>query len=156
MARAVLLTFRDNQAAEAFVKKLWAEQDPFASGEQYTEVGFLAASSAKIEWMLAQPLAACKCSGKRVSGNKFGYKKTKRFGWWVHAACNKPTKLIIRTFIENLKNGHNDILPELFPNEPADVHIMSDAEHVMEGSFQQGNVDHSDHVLKAPGESVAG
>jgi hypothetical protein len=81
------------------------------------ELGTVTAAYGKIEWMLAQPKNWCRCTGKRSSGNKFGYSKTKRFGWWVHATCNRPTKMVVQKFIGNLMNGHHDILDELRPQE---------------------------------------
>jgi hypothetical protein len=121
MARAVLITFRDNDAAEAFVKKVWEVQDQDSStGRATIEAGLLVAAKGKIEWMIARPLNSCYCriSPKRIKKGKFDqsyepYHRTQRFGWFVHSKCNKPNRFVVRNFINNLHVGWNDLLDEL-------------------------------------------
>jgi hypothetical protein len=120
MARAILLTFKDNSAAEAFVKATWRSQgDDGASLADVGELGLIVASASRIRWMIAQPTQACKCTIKpNTGGGKFNHryeqwKKTERFGWLVHSKCNKPNFFVVRNFLRNLHVGYNNLLSEL-------------------------------------------
>jgi hypothetical protein len=116
MARVVILSFKDNAAAERFVELTLGVQDdatvPLA--QAISGIGAIVGSSAKVEALVAQPTLACRC--KRVlKGDSY---KTKRFGWWVHRGpkdqpCNRPQMAIVRNFIKNLYVGYNNLLPEI-------------------------------------------
>lgn len=109
MARVVILSFTDNDAANATVQQLLASAEPTQEGwgDRVAVLGTILASSAKVEAVIARPTAYCKCPG-----NKRGeYRKTERFGWWVHK-CNKPSVFIVRNFIKNLYLGYNNLLSD--------------------------------------------
>jgi hypothetical protein len=121
MARAILLTFKDNAAAEAFVKAMWRAQDndEGITLDQVGEIGLIVAASSKIQWMVARPLQYCKCRIMPALGKgKFDrihekWRQTERYGWIVHAKCNKPSYWVVRDWIAHRKVGLNDLLPEL-------------------------------------------
>jgi hypothetical protein len=120
MARAILLTFKDNEAAEAFVKAMWRAQDGDGiSLDQVGEIGLIVAASSKIQWMVARPLQYCKCKIMPSLGKgKFDrvyekWKQTERYGWIVHVKCNKPSYWVVRDWIKHRRVGLNDLLPEL-------------------------------------------
>lgn len=120
MARAILITFKDNEAAEAFVKSVWESQSPEAITDGTNlRIGFLVAAHARVRWMIAQPTQACKCNIKPNTGKgKFNnqyeqWRQTERFGWRVHARCNKPNFFVVRDFIRNLHVGYKNLLQEL-------------------------------------------
>jgi hypothetical protein len=135
MARAILLTFKDNAAAEAFVKAMWRAQsgEEGISLEQVGEIGLIAAASSRIQWMVARPLQYCKCkivphTGQGKFATKFEkWRQTERYGWHVHVKCNKPSYWVVRDWIKHRKVGLNDLLPEL--REEVDGHRESEGEH---------------------------
>jgi hypothetical protein len=114
MARLLLLSIKDNDAAEAIIKAI-LKADSFSAddkdwGDHVKELGTLVSAYSKIEWVLARPLAFCQCVSK-AKDNK-GWGKTKRFGWWVHAGCNRCSKMVVDKFVGNLMNGHHNLLAE--------------------------------------------
>jgi hypothetical protein len=120
MARLVLLRFGNNAEAENFVK------------EMFSEGGIGLSSHTRVEWVLAQPTKPCTCNIAQQPGRKSrrkrtegsGFTKTRHFGWWVHAACRRPSKLVIDRFTRNLTNGHYDLLPEILAEtdmHPVDI-----------------------------------
>lgn len=78
MARYVLVAFDDNEDAEQFLLNFEA------SSENYGYKG-------TIRSVYAKPTIYCDCSvqGKRGEG---GFTRGKKYGWWVHSSCGKPTK----------------------------------------------------------------
>jgi hypothetical protein len=134
VARVVILSFNDNDAAEHFIESVWTVQDGEVSSEQLqTETmaaGAIAAACSKIEAMVARPTIACKCKilskrakqWRRSNQSKFavydgtsGWYRTERFGWFVHRPCNKPNRFVVSRFIKNMVIGAGckDLLPEL-------------------------------------------
>lgn len=80
MARLVVLSFEDNEEAEAFIKN--ENQTPEAVWDL------------KVEGAFAMPTQFCPSSGsggcspsKRVRG----WVRGKKYGWWVCAICKKPS-----------------------------------------------------------------
>jgi hypothetical protein len=117
VARIILLGFKDNDAAEAFIRDMDRIQslDPVSSSLM-GELGVITASAGKVEALVARPTLTCKCSSTGMHQGKktgAGFTKTAKFGWWVHAKCRRPTSYIVKNFITNMLNGHNDLLPEL-------------------------------------------
>lgn len=123
MARLVLLSFKDNTAAESFVKILWQMQES-DSGTADPLVSAILAAHSKTEWMVARPMNYCRCGGKGSRNHKMAYTKTKRFGWWVHAGCNRVSIMVMQKFVKNMLNGSNDLLPELVPEEKPDLNTV--------------------------------
>jgi hypothetical protein len=116
MARLVLVSFKDNDAAEAFCKLVDQSDDVHKEGwgDHVAELGTLLSAYGRLEWMIARPLAWCKCHG-HSKNRQWGWARTRRFGWWIHATCNKCSKLTVINFVTNLLAGYNDLLPELRP-----------------------------------------
>jgi len=136
MARALLLTFKDNDAAEAFVKLILASdniQKDDADGwrAHVTELGVLASAYSKVEWMVAQPTVWCKCRIGR--GRSRGWTKTKKFGWFVHDQCNRVSYYVVRDFVKNHRQGEHDLIPGLITQRKSDIHIMPNTEHIVAG-----------------------
>jgi hypothetical protein len=113
MARVVILSFKENAAAEAVVAKLDALQvADSATGWQHTDLGVILAAHAKPEALLARPTAGCKC---RRSGRVQGWTRTERFGWFVCPECKRPSQTVVNRWIRNLIGtvGSNNLLQEL-------------------------------------------
>lgn len=157
MARVVILSFENNAAANKFVKDLNASQnsDEVASSK-VAEMGLIAMSYSKLEALLARPTLACECTkGLGIRSQQYkavaGFGKTTKFGWWVHSACKRPTKLVVDRFIHNLiiSGGNNLLQQVLTPKGPVEAHVMGGPNQKM---FQPGYkpndpVDHSQHML---------
>ena len=113
MARVLILSFSDNDAANAVVRQLLATDDPtqVGWGDRAAVLGTILASSAKVEAVIARPTAVCRCPGNRTQPMRGEYHRTDRFGWWVHK-CNKPHYSIVRDFITRMYGGQNNLLPE--------------------------------------------
>jgi hypothetical protein len=113
MARLLLLSVKDNDAAEAIIKLILQADDVHKEGwgDHVRELGTLLSAYSKLEWVVARPLAWCRCT-KGDKNHQWGWSKTKRFGWWVHVTCNRCSRMVVEKFVENHLNGHNDLLPE--------------------------------------------
>src|ERR1700745_150960 len=127
MARVVLLSFVDNDAAEHFIEGALAAQDENTPTDQLaTEImatGAIVVACSTIEAMVARPTAACKCKivgkSRGSSRGKFSaltenWYKSERFGWLIHKRCKRPNYWAVARFIENMivGVGCNDPLPE--------------------------------------------
>lgn len=110
MARLVLLSFDSNADAELIVRQL---QD-----------GGVLPGDPTVEWVLGKPTRSCECALKadpvarrkrRGVGrtSKDAFTKGRKLGWWLHAACGRPTRMVVERFTTNLTNGHYDLLPEI-------------------------------------------
>jgi hypothetical protein len=131
MARVVVLSFGDNDAAEHFIESLWAAQEAddnkTATEELSREIiatGAIAAACGTVEALVARPTMWCKCKivgkSRGSSRGKFSalteqWGRTERYGWFVHRRCNKPNYYIVTRFIRNMiiGTGGNNLLPEL-------------------------------------------
>lgn len=113
MARIVILSFRDNDAANAVVKQLLDTLDPNQAGwgDKVAVLGTVLAASAKVEAVIARPTSPCRCPGSKTKPMRGEYHKTERFGWWVHK-CNKPHYTIVRDFVTHMLGGSNNLLAE--------------------------------------------
>jgi hypothetical protein len=143
MARTILLTFDDNDAAEVFVEGVLDAQDTDREheffGHQAMAIGAVVASMSKIEAMVARPTVSCRCNivgyttWQRYHGRKTGgkfvdysdradysasmgvWRKTERFGWLIHTKCKRPNYFVVHRFIQNMLIGIgcNNLLPEI-------------------------------------------
>jgi hypothetical protein len=110
MARVIIISVESNGEAESFARWM-VDKDK----EGYNEDMPVVPPGAKIEAMIAKPTVACR-GPHRVPGklrSQMGWTRTQRFGWWVCSVCKKPSPTVVRDFIRNMCNGHNDLLPEL-------------------------------------------
>jgi hypothetical protein len=124
MARLILLSVKDNEAADAIVKLILKSDNVHKEGwgDHVQELGAPISAYSVIEWVMARPLAWWVCASK-AKDNK-GWGKTKRFGWWVHAGCNRCSRMVVVKFVSNLLNGHYDLLTVAeykLPEEPLPV-----------------------------------
>lgn len=131
MARLVLLSFANNAEAERFVR----EMEPGTATDEYPETIGEAVWHATVEWVVARPTNPCNCAmapagsdarkrRRRLSRtSRDAFTKGKRFGWWLHAACKRPTRLVIEKFATNMTNGAYDLMPEIIGDgrEPNDL-----------------------------------
>jgi hypothetical protein len=113
MARLLLLYVKDNDAAEAITKLILQSDDVHKEGwgDHVSELGTLISAYSKIEWIIARPLAWCKCT-KSGKNNQWGWSNTKRFGWFVHSECNKSARFVVEKFTSGLRGTNHDLLPE--------------------------------------------
>jgi hypothetical protein len=112
MARIIILSIESNAEAEDFARWLLDGNAPKTWDEGDLPV---VPRGTKIEAMIARPTVACR-GPHRVPGklrSQMGWTRTQRFGWWVCSVCKKPSPTVVRDFIRNMCNGHNDLLPEL-------------------------------------------
>ena len=114
MARVLVLSFKDNSAAEILIRSLdrIQEQDWTLPEVRFGELGVILAANAKVEAILARPVAGCK--HRFVKGQP--WKKTEVFGWYVHdvEGCKRPAATVVRDFIKNmLIASGNNLLPAL-------------------------------------------
>jgi hypothetical protein len=114
MARAVILDFKDNDAAEALIAKLDEAKADAHSGIPM-ELAAILCSSAEVKALLARPTRGCKCRGIKTNRNhKMAFTRTKRFGWFVHVGCNRPAQMVVDRWWHNLTiSAGNNLLEEL-------------------------------------------
>jgi hypothetical protein len=108
MAREIYLLIQDNKVAEEFAKAmLVTERD----GMPFVPRG------TTIDAIVARPTLYCKCSStKRKRGRQKpldDFTQVKKFGWWVHALCNRPTKYVVEHWLENHIGGYRNLLSDL-------------------------------------------
>jgi hypothetical protein len=116
MARLLLISFGDNDTAESFVRTLDQLQQgeyPGLTDQAITELGMILGSGSVMEAMIARPTMPCRCAGSSSRKTVKEYKKTKRFGWWVHATCNRPSREMIRHFIDHRIMDYRNLLVEI-------------------------------------------
>jgi hypothetical protein len=120
MARVVVLTFMDNDAAESLIADLDGMQAEGYEIEQpaLTSLAMTLLAYAKVNAIIARPTAYCKCPqttrGRSMSSS--GWFRTKRFGWYVcpNDNCHRPHRTTVKNFISNLIAGCGyNLLPEL-------------------------------------------
>ena|ERR1700756_3721345 len=149
MARTFLITFKQNDAAEAFVKAVTqlqsfgsSEEDLATSGDLgplIDKLGTLVAAHATVNAMLARPTTYCKCP-KYVSG----WTKTEGFGWYVCPVCLKPNRHVVARWIHIHCGSEVDLLPallkKLFP-EPDKFVVKGTITGRIEGPTHLTHVD---------------
>jgi hypothetical protein len=119
VARVVVLSFKDNDAANAVVQQLLDASDSTQAGwgDRVAVLGTILASAAKVEAIVARPTVSCKCPGNRTRPMRGEYHRTERFGWWVHK-CNRPHYTIVRDFIQGMLTGKKNLLDEFKKEQP--------------------------------------
>ena len=121
MARAVILHFEDNEAAERFVRETSASGGiPIISNDPnlYSEYVY-----ARVEAVVAVPTKWCRCrtvqpvsrSAARRQARKAriegtGWTRGKKYGWWLCGTCHKPSKPVCTHWYSGMLNGANDLL----------------------------------------------
>lgn len=108
--RLVLLSFEDYKEGEAFTRKVTSGDGPQAT----------------VEWVIARPTAPCKCARTQAvtkrrirqtrrdrGSTDDGFTMRQDWGWWVHAKCLKPAKMVVDRFTTNLAGGSHDLLPKI-------------------------------------------
>jgi hypothetical protein len=120
VAKRLVLLSMEKAAAESLVRTL-------AANDGTHRPAMALPKSCNVEWVIAAPTLACRCAISETSGrgrrsrrqrvDGSGWTKTRHFGWWVHAACGKVSRLVVDRFIPNLTNGSYDLLPEIL-NDP--------------------------------------
>jgi hypothetical protein len=94
MARLVVLSFDENEAAEKLVTRINNRMGVGSLNEAAIVMAY-----AHVEAVYAQPTKFCQCSGETLGlkggGKKgHGWARSKKYGWWVHTApgCSKPSR----------------------------------------------------------------
>jgi hypothetical protein len=135
MARIVVLSFDDNDAAEQFTTALLeAQSDNWRHRTtRPNTVGIVASAYATVEAVIARPTVSCRCrivgmtewarlnnQRKKTRGmGKFQdgpqreeyvasigqWHKTERFGWLIHTKCKRPNYYVVHRFIQNMLIG---------------------------------------------------
>lgn len=86
MARYVLLAFDDNEKADEFVE---ACQETGIVGANAYEMGTLTHFAPEVRAVYQMPTKFCDCT---VGKGGRGFTRGKKYGWWVHSTCGKPTR----------------------------------------------------------------
>jgi hypothetical protein len=107
LARTLILTIKDNGVAEEFARALLGE---------YSTVSPLIPEGLTLDAMIARPTLFCKCPSHRQKGkikSHGDWSRAPRYGWFVHAVCRRPAKMVVERFIYNLIGSYNNLLDEL-------------------------------------------
>lgn len=168
MARVVILSFDDNDAAEAFIEKTLDAQEDRYEGIPMA-ISSIVVAHATIEALVARPTVSCRCnivgkSNRSANGrNKFNalhehWHRTDKFGWYIHERCKRPNFFVVRDFIKNmLVSSGNNLLPAL--KEKRDAEVVAPerpSEPLAVGEVQvpiveeQGSVRARDNLSEAP------
>jgi hypothetical protein len=83
MVMSVLVEFADDAKAKAFVEKINGAYEalPEDPPRKIRAVGI---------WKI--PTKHCECSTQGVKMNISGYTRGKKYGWWVHNICGRPSR----------------------------------------------------------------
>ena len=84
--RSVLISFKDNAAAEAFVRsviEIQGTEQLAGWGDRAGALGILTAAHAQVDAVMARPTTWCKCAESKIRGGQGGWNKTEGFGWFV-------------------------------------------------------------------------
>jgi hypothetical protein len=116
--RLVLLSFPNYKEGEEFARQV-------ASGGVLGGTPVMPVN-ATVEWVAARPTVACKCaqtkavSKRRIRNSRRdrnstdnGYTMRVDWGWWIHAKCMKPARLVVEHFATNMIGGSYDLLPKI-------------------------------------------
>lgn len=89
MAVYVMLSFADDNEAHKFVKETLADGEVGYDTRSPNEV--------EVEWVACtvrgvwkKPTLFCECE---TFDKKRGFTRGKKYGWWVHTKCGRPSKL---------------------------------------------------------------
>lgn len=107
MARLVVLSFEDNEAAEQWVSETQDHDGRFLTGPEYGEIE----SSFDVVGFFALPTQFCdgQCYVEK-DGRGPKFVQGEKYGWWVCLICHKPLdhKALYRQVIAHARN----LLPE--------------------------------------------
>ncbi len=112
--RTIVMSIGDNKVADAFVEGLLRLQDPNSdmSGQQHQALALwlvgMIGSAACIDAYIARPTKSCSCKPA-----KKGWRKAKRFGWYICPVCKKPSATVVDSWVENMTTMASDLLPEV-------------------------------------------
>jgi hypothetical protein len=98
VARAVILDFKDDQAAEKFVEMILDVQGNPNKGVPM-DISMVAVAHAKIVALLPRPVRGCECNRK---GRVQGWTRAASTGWYVCPQCFRPHKTVVRNWYVNL------------------------------------------------------
>lgn len=112
MAVYVVLAFEDEGEAKEMVQEIVKGGVVMVPGKYPDET--LAMGDAKVYGVWKKPTKFCECisAGKRDGG----YARSKNYGWWVHAACGRPTKAWSQGEYFHIDMGTNLLPREVHPN----------------------------------------
>jgi hypothetical protein len=137
MARTLIITWPDNEAAERFATILHQLQTKTYEGltdEGLSELGDLLTDGDELpemDAMVARPTKGCRCTSaerRRGRQKELGdWTRTPRFGWFVHAGCRRPSAYVVRHFVANMLGGYKDILPEVIGHGTAVKAVLDDS-----------------------------
>jgi hypothetical protein len=85
MAVYVLLTFDNDGEAKEFVKDVLQEKGVIHGNHEDP-----AFTRTTVRGVWKKPTIFCTCVS---SDRKVGFTRGRKYGWWVHACCGKPSKL---------------------------------------------------------------
>ena len=85
MARYVLVSFDDNEKADTFVT---ACQDTGILGVVSNEDASMRHFAPEVRAVYQMPTKFCDCT----DGKNRKFTRGKKYGWWVHSLCGKPTR----------------------------------------------------------------
>jgi hypothetical protein len=91
MAKYVVLSFEDNDKAEAFVKAGQSLEEHLAVAAIDPAGGWDGAYEAQVEGMFQKPTAYCESGGRHEGTRVQGWSRGKKHGWWVCGTCGKPS-----------------------------------------------------------------
>ena len=118
MARTILITIQDNEAAELFARQMLASPEPPDYLAGLVEVP----EGATIDAMVARPTKYCRCTPTQLRQGRHGPKivrnwtRTPRFGWFVCSRCKRPSRA--RSLLPASEPAASLTFPATFPTRP--------------------------------------
>jgi hypothetical protein len=130
MPRIVLVDFKNNEDAEAFVRDVarthavsgLGDETGFNHNKKDTEHGI---RTAEVVAVVARPPKNffCRCGNddrahltkrtRKSSRKTQAWTRGISYGWWLCTHCHKPSRAIIHHFVTNMLAGANDLLPKI-------------------------------------------
>lgn len=111
MARLLVLSFKDNEAAEAAAKLLADGRTTILNEFEHEAV---------VEGIYAAPTVFCDPGdGHRGKKTMSGWTRGKKYGWWVCGVCKKPSVMWGGRFECVVAQGRN-LLADLLAPDPED------------------------------------
>jgi hypothetical protein len=90
VARYVLVAFDSDAEADAFANAMTIEGGVFYMGQD-THFKNVNPVTAFVRGLWQKPTKYCSCTSADMKGRKETYTRGKKYGWWVHNICGKPT-----------------------------------------------------------------
>jgi hypothetical protein len=94
MVMAVLIEFADDAKAKAFVEKVNGGYHAIEDDGPDVENGVRPPRFVVGIWKI--PTKFCTCASEGVRMKIQGYTRGKKFGWWVHNICGKPSQFWVK------------------------------------------------------------